>query len=72
MYQQALTEELNSVSYRLDKAGWIEEGHIKGKKEGALNKQKQIALNMLRKNFELSIISEMTGLSKEEIIQLGK
>ena len=68
LYQQALTEELNSVSYRLDKAGWIEEGI----KEGALNKQKQIALKMLRKNVDISFISEMTGLSKREITQLGK
>ena len=33
---------------------------------------KATALNMLRKNFELSVISEVTGLSEEEIAKLGK
>ena len=62
LFQEALTEEINQVAYGLDRAGLLEEGMQKG--------QKEIALNMLKKNFEASFISEITGLSKEEINKL--
>ncbi|MCZ0933352.1 MAG: hypothetical protein OXJ52_09415, partial [Oligoflexia bacterium] len=49
-----------------------EKGREEGKIEGKLENQKEIALNMLSKNLEVSFISEITGLSKIEINQLKK
>ena len=76
LYQQALTEELNLVAYRLDKAGWIEEGmqkgRVQGKLEGEFNKQKQIALNMLKEGFKMDLVSKVTDLSEKEISVLKK
>ena len=76
LYQQALTEELNSVSYRLDKAGWIEfgiqTGIKKGRTQGKLEARKQVVIDMLRKNFELSVVCELIGLSKKELLGLKK
>ena len=38
-----------------------------GEESGALKKAKETAKNMLNKNFDIKTISEITGLSKEEI-----
>ena len=57
------------------KAG-IEEGLEKGREEGlekGMQKGMQkVALNLLKKNIDISIISETTGLSKSEIKMLKK
>ncbi|MDR1208522.1 MAG: hypothetical protein LBJ89_04180, partial [Holosporales bacterium] len=49
-----------------------EEGRIEGKAEGALAKAKESAMRMLEKNFSLNDISEITGLSIEQIKSLKK
>ena len=52
-----------------------EEARLEGKKEGRQQEGRQeIVLNMLKKSAEVSFISEVTGLSKEEInkIKNGK
>ena len=76
LYQQALTEKINKVAYALDRSGLLEEGMQKGlqkgRQEGRAKGKQEIALNMLRKNAELSFISEVTGLSEDEILKLGK
>ena len=41
-----------------------------GKLEGKLNKQKEIALNMLEESFEVSTVSKVTGLAEAEIHNL--
>ena len=38
--------------------------------EGAINEKYEIAKNMLNKGMDISVISECTGLSKEEIEEL--
>ena len=48
------------------------EGKAEGIKEGELNKQKQIATEMLKKKMSIELISEITKLSKEEIENLMK
>ena len=48
------------------------EGKAEGIKEGELNKQKQIATEMLKKKMSIELISEITKLSKEEIEELMK
>ncbi len=41
-----------------------------GRQEGLQTGMRQVALNMLKNKFKLSAISEMTGLSVEEIKEL--
>lgn len=47
-----------------------EEGMKKGMEKGSLNKQKEIVINMLNKKIDIKTISELTGLSKEEVEKL--
>ena len=42
------------------------------KAEGELAKQHDIALNMLARNMDISLISELTGLSEDEVSELKK
>ena len=48
----------------------IQEGMQKGLREGMQKGMQQVALNMLQSKFKFSVISEMTGLSEEEIKKL--
>ncbi len=48
----------------------MEKGLKEGHKEGALNKQKEIAKNLLKEGIDIKIISTSTGLSKGEIEKL--
>ncbi len=69
----AIKEGWNEGHAEGKKEGKLEgklEGKIEGKKEGALNKQKEIAHNMLNKNMDIKTISEITGLSLNEIKKL--
>ncbi len=45
-----------------------EEGMEKGRKEG----MEKVAQNMLKENLNISLISTMTGLSKDDILKLKK
>ena len=47
------------------------EGKLEGHLEGEMKKQIEIAKKMLSNNLSLTIISECTGLSKEEIEKLS-
>lgn len=68
LYWDALSREKYEVADRLERKGLLEEGIEKGRAEG----MRQVALNMLNKGFELSVISEATGLSEAEINRLKK
>ncbi|TDP58461.1 RpnC/YadD family protein [Aminicella lysinilytica] len=46
------------------------EGKDAGFSEGKLNGKKSTALAMMAKGFEIPLISEITGLSKDEIEKL--
>ena len=48
----------------------IEQGIEQGKKVGATSEKKSIAKSMLSKKMEIPLISEITGLSKKQIINL--
>ena len=50
----------------------IEEGEAKGKAEGILERNIEIAKNMLNKKFKEEDIIDVTGLTKEEIEKLKK
>ena len=47
-----------------------EEGRLEGIQQGIQKNQQQVVLNMLKKEVEISFISEVTGLSEEEINKL--
>ena len=57
----------DSFSFALDAK---EEGRQEGMQKGLEKGMQVVALNMLRKNTDISFISEVTGLSKEEIKKL--
>jgi len=42
----------------------------RGKLEGTIENKNEVALKMLRKSFEIELISELTGLSDQEILRL--
>ena len=48
----------------------IERGIEKGRQEGRRNRETEVVLNMLKNQIDVSIISKVTGLSKEEIDKL--
>ena len=54
----------------------IEEGHASGVKEGLARgiaeNQRDIAANMLAKGMDAALISELTGLSEEDILRLRR
>ena len=45
----------------------MQEGIQKGLKAGRQEEKQQVALNMLKKEAEVSYISEVTGLSEDQI-----
>ena len=47
-----------------------EDGRIEGRAEDEINKAKKIASDMKKKGLELSLISELTGLTEDEIQSL--
>jgi predicted transposase/invertase (TIGR01784 family) len=49
----------------------MEQIHDKGKLEGKLEGKIEIAKGMLSKGMSVSLISEITGLSEEEILRLS-
>ena len=50
----------------------MQQNRLQGKVEGKVEEREIIALNMLKDKFHLEVISRMTGLDKESIIQLAK
>lgn len=69
--QQEYQEYEESLKYYRDIKNSLdnarEEGREKGREEGEKKKQIEIAKGMLIKGFDVSIIEELTGLSKQEI-----
>ena len=48
------------------------EGKIEGKIEGEIEARKEIVEKMLKRNMEIALISELTKLSQEEILEIKK
>ena len=48
------------------------EGKMEGKIEGKIETAKAVALKLLRRNFDLEIIADSTGLSLSQILELKK
>ena len=51
---------------------WREDGIIEGRAEGARQKAVETARNMLKKNYKIPDIAEITGLSLEQVLDLQK
>ncbi len=51
-----------------EKGRW--EGEREGIKKGRQEERQQVVLNMLKKKLNISVISEVTGLSEKEIKKL--
>lgn len=56
----------NSMMSSAIRKGW-NEGKEDGRKEGILENQKNIVLNMLKENLSMDIIKKITGLSEKQI-----
>ena len=57
---------------KLHKNTFIEKGYEKGYEQGLIKKTQTIALKMLKQNMNIEQISNITGLTKEEINKLNK
>ena len=49
-----------------------EKGFAKGEAKGVTETKRQLALNMLAKGLDLSLVSEISGLTKEEVLALPR
>ncbi len=65
---------MNIREYIKEEGRW--EGHLAGKLEGEQKgrqeKERQVIANMFRKNMDIPLISEVTGLSEAELKKLQK
>ena len=66
--QQAI--EKHERDQRAEKEYVFDEGMQKGRKEGMQKGMQKVVLNMLKKQADVAFISEVTGLSEEEIKKL--
>ena len=48
----------------------MQKGRTEGKMEGRMERDKEVIAKMLKKNLQISVISEVTGLSKAQIKKL--
>ena len=75
LYYEALRRKKSLVAAQLDRRSALEEGMAQGMQEGMqagkVERDREIALSMLQKGLEVSLISEVTGLSVAEIKQLN-
>ena len=78
LYDMLTKEEMEEIREHDGYVRGLEEGHASGVKEGlargttegAQAKQRDIAANMLAKGMDSTLISELTGLSEHDIIEL--
>ena len=80
LYDMLTKEEMEEIREHDGYVRGLEEGHASGVKEGlargttegAQAKQRDIAANMLAKGMDSTLISELTGLSEQDIIELRR
>ena len=68
LQELAMVKERDRKDQAAREEGAYEEGMKKGRKEG----MEKVAQNMLKENLNISLISTMTGLSKDDILKLKK
>ncbi len=67
---QSSLDEAREEGMRKGRLAGKKEGMSAGMEKGRQEGQKELILNMLKKSADLSFISEITGLSEEEINKL--
>ena len=68
LYEEALFKE---KADRLSREDYVrKEGRQEGMQQGRQDRDREVVLNMLQKGLDISLISEVTGLSPEEIKKL--
>ena len=76
LYWDAVARKKDRIAIQLGKSCALEEGmrkgRVQGMQEGEVNKARGIAVSKLQKGYEVSEISEVTGLSIAEIGELTK
>ena len=78
LYDMLTKEEMEEIrehdGYVRGHADGVQEGHASGLKEGLARgiaeRDREIATNMLAKGMDVALISELTGLSEEDIAEL--
>ena len=68
-------ESLRALEEARQKAEWtrigiFEQGKTEGREEGIEKGREQLVLNMLRKNMDLCLISELSGWTEKKILKL--
>jgi len=66
------TEELAEAREYGMRMDGLEEGMQKGIQKGIEQNQRQVVINMLKENLDIKLISKISGLSSEKILELSK
>ena len=69
--REGLKEEGRVQGMKEGRVQGMKEGRVQGMQAGKVERDREIALSMLQKGYEISEISEVTGLSVAEIEQLN-
>jgi predicted transposase/invertase (TIGR01784 family) len=68
--QEILLEQVESMITEAEKNEHRLEARAEGLAEGEIKKAREMAKSMLAKEFNISVIAEISGLSEEEILKL--
>ena len=69
--KEELEEKARAEGMQVGRTQGMQEGLVQGMQEGEVKRDREIALSMLQKGLEVSLISEVTGLTVAEIKQLN-
>ena len=76
LYDMLTKEEMEEIREHDGYVRGLKEGHASGLKEGlargVAENQRSIAVNMLTKGMDVSLISDITSLSREDISSLSQ
>ena len=76
LYDMLTKEEMEEIREHDGYVRWLKEGHAFGLKEGlargVAENQRSIAVNILTKGMDVSLVSDITGLSREDIASLSQ
>ena len=68
--REYMQEKAREVARREAQREWWQKGQQDGIQQGMQQERQQVVLNMLKKQADMAFISEVTGLSEEEIKKL--
>ena len=84
LYDMLIKEEMEEIREHDGYIRWLKEGHASGVQEGHASgikeglargiaeNQRSIAVNILTKGMDVSLVSDITGLSREDIASLSQ